>query len=52
MINVETQTVDKIVPKKLGKQTAEKDWNNLVWPVFILRSDMSVYCIDIDLKKR
>ncbi|CAH1107746.1 unnamed protein product [Psylliodes chrysocephalus] len=43
MINVETQTVDKIVPKKLGKQTAEKDWNNLVWPVFILRSDMSVW---------
>ncbi|CAG9861223.1 unnamed protein product [Phyllotreta striolata] len=49
--------IDWINPKTKSTESNDnhqtnKDWNNLVWPIFVLRSDMSVYCIDIDLKKR
>ncbi|KAG5891442.1 hypothetical protein JTB14_019920 [Gonioctena quinquepunctata] len=53
MINVETQTVDKIMPKSiLGKEEHDKEWNHLIWPIYIMRGDRSVYSLNLDLKKR
>nr|CAI5829548.1 unnamed protein product [Callosobruchus analis] len=52
-INVETQTVDRIVPKNLPeKEKLKKKWESLIWPVYILRGDMTVYYMYIDLKSR
>nr|CAH7728380.1 unnamed protein product [Callosobruchus chinensis] len=52
-INVETQTVDRIVPKSLPeKEKLKKKWESLIWPIYILRGDMTVYYMYIDLKSR
>ncbi|XP_074041909.1 nuclear pore complex protein Nup88 [Leptinotarsa decemlineata] len=53
MINVQTQTGNKIVPKShVEKEQNGKEWHNLIWPVYILTGNMSVFSLNIDLKKR
>ncbi|XP_056634772.1 nuclear pore complex protein Nup88 [Diorhabda sublineata] len=51
-INAETQTIERIVPKTFEKPKIEKDEYNLVWPVFILHSNMNIYYMEIDLQRQ
>ncbi|CAG9814830.1 unnamed protein product [Phaedon cochleariae] len=50
MINVETQTFDKIATK--DPTWNRDDWDKLVWPIYILRGDMTIHSLNMDLKKR
>lgn len=51
-VNAETQTMDRIVPKTIEKPKIEKEEYHLVWPVFILHSNMNIYYIEIDLQSQ
>lgn len=54
MINAETQTIEKIVPKEkqIATKSKEKEASKLVWPVYILRGDLTVYSLIVDLNNR
>lgn len=54
MINAETQTIEKIVPKEKSVElkNKEKEVLKLVWPVYILRGDLTVYSLIVDINKR
>ncbi|CAH1129598.1 unnamed protein product [Ceutorhynchus assimilis] len=53
--NMQSKASDKIIPIKSEQPKTnknEKKTEELLWPVFILRGDYSVYSIDIDLNNR
>ncbi|KAJ8916052.1 hypothetical protein NQ315_010920, partial [Exocentrus adspersus] len=53
-VDAYTQTPEKIVPKSItnsGRNRNVKKWRNLLWPVYVLRGNCSVYSINIDLNK-
>ncbi|XP_072381629.1 nuclear pore complex protein Nup88 [Diabrotica undecimpunctata] len=53
LVNTETQTPNKIVANMKTEKKKDKQENDaVVWPVFILRSDLSIYKVSFDLKLR
>lgn len=54
MINAETQTIERIVPKRKPEalEKKEKEASKLIWPLYILRGDSTVYTLILDLDNR
>ncbi|CAG9830937.1 unnamed protein product [Diabrotica balteata] len=53
LVNTETQTPNKIVANMKTEKKKDKQENDaVVWPIFILRSDLSIYKVSFDLKLR
>ncbi|CAH1987725.1 unnamed protein product [Acanthoscelides obtectus] len=52
-INAKTQTIDRIIAKSFPERKKVKEgWEILQWPIYILRGDMTVYYMYINLNSR